>query len=119
MGFLLTIIGLALTPFNRAVGFFVIGVGICVLLSKVVEFKIRAGKASLRWVPILTGVFWTAVAVAIFVIWHPQEGFWYWVHRVGVSLPLAFGLHSLWIGFFLSNDRVRNLVAGRPVDRLF
>ena len=65
-----------------------------------------------RYVPILTGLFWVAVAIGILVVWQQPEGALYWVRGLVFALPLLFGLHSLKIGFFASDERIDRLTRG-------
>jgi hypothetical protein len=69
-----------------------------------------------RYVPILTGLFWVGISIAILFIWPAPDGLLYWVRGVIFTLPAFFGLHSLKIGLFASDKRIRNLTAGNPDD---
>ena len=66
-----------------------------------------------RYVPILTGLFWVAVSIGVLLVWRDAEGALYWVRGALFALPAAFGLHSLKIGLFASNERVDKLTQGK------
>ena len=72
-----------------------------------------SSQKSLRYVPILTGLFWIAVAICVLIAWQPPpEGALYWVRGALFSLLAFFGLHSLKIGFFASDSRIDRLTKG-------
>ena len=62
-----------------------------------------------RYVPILTGIFWIAVAIGILFVWREPEGVMYWVRGIVFVAPMFFGLHSLKIGLFASKKRINRL----------
>lgn len=65
-----------------------------------------------RYVPILTGLFWIGISIIILIFWPPPDGFLYWIRGVVFTIPAFVGLHSLKIGIFASDNRVRNLTEG-------
>jgi hypothetical protein len=68
-----------------------------------------------RYVPIITGLFWVAVSIGILMVWEtPSDWVLYWVRGIVFTLPAFFGLHSLKIGFFASDERVERLTRGEP-----
>ena len=67
-----------------------------------------------RRVPIITGLLWVGVAVAIMYFWPPpDESLWYWVRAIVIGLPMFFGLDSLKRGFFASDEEIKTLMAGK------
>jgi hypothetical protein len=62
-----------------------------------------------RYVPIVTGLFWVAIAVAL-LFWNPESVLWYWVRNIIGGAACVFGLRSLWIGFFSPDEKLRNLM---------
>jgi hypothetical protein len=66
-----------------------------------------------RYVPILTGLFWVSVSIGILLVWRDAEGILYWVRGAVFALPALFGLHSLKIGLFNSDERIDRLTQGK------
>lgn len=67
-----------------------------------------------RYVPIITGFFWVAIAVAILAIWREPSGILWWVRSIVFGLVATFGLYSLRIGFFDSESKIKGMIGREP-----
>jgi hypothetical protein len=77
--------------------------------------KKKARTKLTRAVPIITGLFWITVAICVLLVWRQADGILYLVRGVIFALPAFFGLHSLKIGLFDSQERIERLTRGEPV----
>jgi hypothetical protein len=64
----------------------------------------------MRHVPIITGLFWIGVSLVVLFLWRAVDGFMYWVRGVVFGLPMLFGLHSLKVGLFGSDQQVKRII---------
>ncbi len=101
--------------------FYVIG-GIATLMfvwGMAREFKmmiIRSAtedtEPSYRLYPFIVGTFFVAVGLALgYFLWTPDYTFWSWVRWVVIAAPILFGLESLLMGLFGSDEKIRERIA--------
>jgi hypothetical protein len=67
-------------------------------------------KKAPRHAPIVTGFFWLTISILL-LFWHP-EGILYYAKILLGGGMMFFGLHSLKIGFFASDEEINLRVAG-------
>jgi hypothetical protein len=85
-----------------------------------------AAPTKVRTVAILSGLFWVSVAIGLVFIWATVEEVFnrvpesvrYWVPGIVSAPPLLFGLHSLLLGLFGSDERLARVMkaGGLPDD---
>jgi hypothetical protein len=67
-------------------------------------------KKAPRHVPIITGFLWITISIAL-LFWHP-EGFLYYIKILVGGSMLVFGIYSLKVGFFASDEEIKLRVTG-------
>ena len=76
---------------------------------------------SYRVYPFIVGTFFVAVGLALgYFLWTPDYTFWSWVRWVVIAAPILFGLESLLMGLFGSDEKIRERIAlggWRPRDK--
>jgi hypothetical protein len=70
-----------------------------------------------RVYPFIGGTFYVAVGLTLgYFLWTPDYTFWSWVRWVVIAAPILFGVESLLMGLFGSDEKIRERIAlGRKI----
>jgi hypothetical protein len=89
--------------------------------QRIIRSAMADTEPSYRVYPFIVGTFFVAVGLALgYFLRTPDYTFWSWVRWVVIAAPILFGLESLLMGLFGSDEKIRERIAlggWRPRDK--